>query len=69
MLTVKEAAAKWNISEVRVRQYLKDGRIEGAVKVGRDWIIPVGAPRPKLLRVWNGARPARARRSSGTGTE
>lgn len=68
MLTVKDVAAKWAVSEVRIRQYLKEGRIEGAVKVGRDWVIPDDAPRPKLLRVWNGARPPRSRHSSGTET-
>lgn len=52
MLTVKQVAAKWNISTPRVHQFLKEGRIEGAEKVGRDWIIPNDAEFPTYLRVW-----------------
>ena len=37
MLTVEEAATKWRVSQARVRQWLKDKRIKGANKFGRDW--------------------------------
>jgi excisionase family DNA binding protein len=50
MLTVKEAAAVWGVSACRVRQYLKEGRITGARKFGRDWVIPKDAPHPSLRR-------------------
>ena len=40
-MTTKEAVEKWNISERRIRQLLQDGRIEGAVKVGNSWNIPI----------------------------
>ena len=40
-MTTKEAVQKWNISERRIRQLLQDGRIEGAVKVGNNWNIPI----------------------------
>lgn len=46
-ITVPEAAAAWGASEPRIRQWLVDGRIKGAEKVGRDWLIPASAERPK----------------------
>lgn len=45
-MTTKQAVEKWNISERRIRQLLQDGRIEGAVKVGNTWNIPVKANKP-----------------------
>lgn len=45
-MTTKEAVKKWNISERRIRQLLQDGRIEGAVKNGNSWNIPVDAIKP-----------------------
>ena len=45
-MTTKEAVQKWNISERRIRQLLQDGRIEGAVKVGNNWNIPIKANKP-----------------------
>lgn len=45
-MTTKEAMKKWNISERRIRQLLKDGRIEGAFKVGNTWNIPIDADKP-----------------------
>lgn len=45
-MTTKEAVQKWNISERRIRQLLQGGRIEGAVKVGNNWNIPIHANKP-----------------------
>ena len=45
-MTTKEAVTKWNISERRIRRLLQDGRIEGAIKVGNNWNIPVNANKP-----------------------
>lgn len=50
-MTTKEAVKKWNISERRVRQLLQDGRIEGAIKNGNSWNIPVDAIKPVDKRV------------------
>lgn len=50
-MTTKEAVKKWNISERRIRQLLKEGRIEGAVKNGNSWNIPVAAIKPVDKRV------------------
>jgi hypothetical protein len=40
VLTVKQAAKKLRLSEIRLRQLLVRGRIVGAAKFGRDWAIP-----------------------------
>lgn len=50
-MTTKEAVEKWNISQRRIRQLLQDGRIEGAVKVGNSWNIPIDAEKPVDKRI------------------
>ena len=45
-LSVKETSVKWNITVRRVLQYLKDGRIAGAYKMGSTWAIPENAEKP-----------------------
>lgn len=49
-MTVAEAAKKWGCSTERVGQWLREpGRIPGAIKPARDWLIPAGAKRPKAM--------------------
>ena len=50
-MTTKEAVLKWNISERRIRKLLKEGRIEGAVKNGNSWNIPIDALKPVDKRI------------------
>ena len=50
-MTTKEAVEKWNISERRIRQLLAEDRIEGAVKVGNSWNIPIDATKPVDKRI------------------
>lgn len=50
-MTTKDAVKKWNISERRIRQLLQDGRIEGAIKNGNSWNIPIDAVKPVDKRV------------------
>lgn len=45
-ITVKEAAAKWNISLRRVQKLCEQRRIPGTRKLGRAWMIPVGTEKP-----------------------
>lgn len=40
MITVKQFAAKHGVTTVRIRQFIAEGRIAGARKIGRDWWIP-----------------------------
>lgn len=45
-ISVREAAKKWQVSERRVHQYCKAGRIEGLQRFGRSWAIPENAAKP-----------------------
>ena len=45
-ITTKEAAARWGLSERRVNELCKTGRIVGAYKDGRSWAIPADAQKP-----------------------
>ncbi len=47
--SVAEIAKKWNVSERSVRNYCANGRIEGAVLVGKTWNIPEGATKPERV--------------------
>lgn len=45
-ISIKEASERWKISDSRIRLLCREGRIEGAVKVGRNWLIPSHATKP-----------------------
>ena len=45
-ISVKEASIKWNISERSVRNYCASGRVEGAILVGKTWMISEDAKKP-----------------------
>ena len=45
-ISIKEASKKWRISDSRIRLLCREGRIEGAVKIGRNWSIPSYASKP-----------------------
>lgn len=45
-MTIKEAAAAWGVTERRVNELCKAGRISGAYKEGRQWVIPDGTKKP-----------------------
>ncbi len=45
-LTVKQVAKLWNIAESLVSRYCREGRIEGARKEGKSWLIPQTAQKP-----------------------
>ena len=51
MMSTKEAASLWNISDRQVSKLCGEGKIKGAVKKGRTWAIPVGTEKPKDGRV------------------
>ncbi len=54
-ISAKEAARLWNLSERSVTNLCRSGRIEGAVKNGRDWSIPADAEKPADKRIKTGA--------------
>ena len=55
-ISVSEAAKKWGISERSVRNYCAEGRVDGAVLVGKTWIIPEGAEKPSRKKRADGKR-------------
>jgi len=46
MLSSKDVALLWNVSERSVRAYCSDGKIAGAVLEGKTWRIPENAEKP-----------------------
>lgn len=46
-ITVAEVAEKWDVSEQLIRRKLRQGRIPGAVKRGKSWLIPKDAVKPE----------------------
>lgn len=48
-LSAAEAARKWGVSERSVRNYCTQGRVEGAVLVGKTWKVPENAEKPMRL--------------------
>ena len=48
-LSSVEAAKKWGVSERSVRNYCAQGRVEGAVLVGKTWKVPENAEKPTRL--------------------
>ena len=54
MISVKEAARQWNITERRVAELCRSGRIEGTVRQGRSWQIPADALKPADKRIRSG---------------
>lgn len=55
-LTVKGAGKKWNVSGRMVTIYCKEGRIEGAIKKGNLWLVPIDAEKPVDGRTINAKR-------------
>ncbi len=49
-LSTNEAAARWNIDVRMVQKYCSSGRVVGAVKRGRAWLIPSDATKPDDMR-------------------
>ena len=47
LLTTKEIAEQWNISARRVALLCEEGRLEGAVKKGKTWLIPIDVEKPE----------------------
>lgn len=45
-LTTNEIALKWNISSRMVAYYCKAGKVAGAMKKGKTWLLPAHAEKP-----------------------
>ena len=46
LMTTAEAAKLWSISTRRTQILCEKGKVKGAVRMGRTWIIPKGTPKP-----------------------
>lgn len=53
MITVKEAADRWNLTTRRITVLCKSGRIPGAKLEGHRWLIPAEAQKPADKRYKN----------------
>lgn len=53
-INIREAAERWNLSSRRVQILCKEGRIDGASKLGREWAIPYSAKKPEDKRIVTG---------------
>ena len=47
LISVKQAAQAWGVTPRRVQELCKEGRIKGATRWGRSWMIPAHAVLPK----------------------
>ena len=53
-LSIKQTAEKWGICVRRVQTLCAEGRIEGAQRIGYQWIIPADAEKPRDARIKSG---------------
>ncbi|MBO5952565.1 MAG: hypothetical protein J6Q53_00330 [Oscillospiraceae bacterium] len=54
-ITAAQAAQKWNVTVRRVQDMCRKDLIDGAVRHGRDWMIPMDAQKPADRRCRNSA--------------
>ena len=59
MMTISEAVEKWGISNSMLARLCREGRIPGAEKVKKSWMIPVDAQYPADARTKKGSAPAK----------
>jgi len=46
VMTVKETAKKWGVTPRYIQQLIRDGRIEGVIKLGTTQVIPLDTQKP-----------------------
>lgn len=51
---VKEVAADWGIKPRTLQAMCAEGKIDGAVKFGNTWAIPINAEKPIDKRIKSG---------------
>lgn len=50
-LTTAEMSVQWNITPPRIGVLCIDGRIDGAIKKGKTWLIPADSKKPSDKRL------------------
>lgn len=53
-MTIKEVAEVWGITPRRIQILCSKGRIDGAERAGKMWLIPASAEKPKDARETTG---------------
>ena len=53
-LSIKQTAERWGITPRRIQVLCAQGRIEGAMRIGKVWAIPDNVEKPKDERVKSG---------------
>ena len=53
-MTVLEASEKWNLSARRIQTLCNEGKVDGAIKFGREWVIPKENEKPADARIRSG---------------
>jgi len=61
-ITAQDAAEAWGITDRRVQVLCANGKVEGAIRLKRGWLIPKGTPKPADGRSKNGRKPAMQKR-------
>jgi hypothetical protein len=56
-ISTTETAIRLGISNARVRQLLAEGRIKGACKIGKYWMIPLFDGKPSIQKGTRGPKP------------
>ncbi len=56
-ISTTETAIRLGISNARVRQLLAQGRIRGAYKIGKYWMIPLFDGKPSIQKGTRGPKP------------
>jgi excisionase family DNA binding protein len=46
LMSTQQAAKQWGITDRQVQSLCFHGKIDGATKLGRAWLIPKDAPKP-----------------------
>lgn len=53
-LSVTQTAQRWGISTRRIQILCGQGRVPGAIRVGKFWVIPDDEPKPADARIKSG---------------
>ena len=53
-MLISEAAKVWGITPRRIQTLCNEGRIIGAERLGRMWVIPKGTEKPNDARIKSG---------------
>lgn len=48
LLTTRQAAARHGVAANTIRLWCRQGKVGGAVRIGRDWMIPASATLPDV---------------------